>query len=77
MNGMETVRIFVIDYFRLMMGRPLMGAAPTRRIPEDRDARLTAERFSRGNVAIQNGRFVSISDLDNERDEVAEPFTRN
>jgi len=71
---METLSRFVRDYFRLMAGRPLLGARPERSA-EEKDARTAVERFSRGNVAVQDDRFVTENDLERERKQVAEfPF---
>ena len=36
-----------------------------------RDARAAAARFSRGNVAIQFGNFLTTEDLEKERQEVS------
>ena len=36
-----------------------------------RDARASASRFSRGNVAIQSGYFLTSADLEREREEVS------
>lgn len=73
---MRAVKNFVRDYYRLLIGQPLVGYgdAPT---SQEKDGRGTAERFSRGNVAVQAGRFVTKADLDRERREVAEASFRN
>jgi hypothetical protein len=73
---METIRIWVTDYYRLMMGRRLLGVGPERS-SEEVDARATAKRFSRGNVAMQADLFVSEQDLEYERREVAKSLVRH
>lgn len=76
MTGMETIRIFVVDYIRLMSGRPLLGFGPDRS-SDEADARATVKRFSRGSVAMQDDRFVSEQDSEYERNEVAKLIIRN
>lgn len=76
MTNMETIRIWVTDYYRLLMGRTLLGVGPERS-NEEIDARTTAKRFSRGSVAMQKGLFATKEDLDRERNEVAKSLIRN
>jgi hypothetical protein len=71
LTNMGTIRAFFIDSFRLMAGRPLLGESVTGRSTAEIDARATVERYSRGNVAMQAGLFVSEVDSARERDEVA------
>jgi hypothetical protein len=73
---METIRIWVTDYYRLVMGRPLLGATPERS-SEEIDARTSASRFARGNVAMQADLFVSKQGLEAERNEVAKSLIRH
>jgi hypothetical protein len=75
-TNMETIRILVTDYYRLVMGRTLLGFGPERS-SEEVDARATVKRFARGNVAMQADLFVSEQDLEYERDEVAKSLIRN
>jgi hypothetical protein len=73
---METVRLFIADYVRLMRGLPLLGAG-TDRSNEEIDARATGKRFSRGSVAMQDDRITSAVDFAREYDEVAKYLKRN
>lgn len=73
---METIRLFVQDYFRLMAGRTLLGAKAERGSAET-DARYTASRYGRGSVGLQIDQFASEEDLAAERAQVAEPLIRN
>lgn len=75
-TNMETIRIWVTDYYRLLMGRRLLGVGRERSSDES-DARLTAERFSRGSVAMQINHFASDEDLEDERNEVAKSLIRH
>jgi hypothetical protein len=59
-----------------MAGRPLLGSS-FERTGEEMDARATVARFSRGNVAMQEDRFVSEQDSEREFEEVAKSLTRN
>jgi len=75
-NSVETIRLFVADYIRLMRGLPLLGADADR-TNEEIDARAVGKRFSRGSVAMQADHVASASDLARERDEVAKYLNRN
>jgi hypothetical protein len=73
---METIRLFVADYIRLMRGLPLLGAGVDR-TNEEIDARAAGKRFSRGSVAMQDDRLISAVDFAREHDEVAKYLNRN
>jgi hypothetical protein len=73
---METVRLFISDYIRLMRGLPFLGAGVDR-TNEEIDARAAGQRFSRGSVAMQDNRVTSETDSQREYDEVAKYMNRN
>jgi hypothetical protein len=73
---METIRLFVADYIRLMRGLPVLGAGVDR-TSEEIDARATGKRFSRGSVALQEDLAISESDFSREYDEVANYLKHN
>jgi hypothetical protein len=75
-TDMNAIRVFFIDYFRLMTGRRLLGFGAVRSSVE-KDARTAGKRFSRGNVSLQVDRAISESDLDREYEEVAKLLVRN
>ena len=63
---------FIIDTYRLLMGHKNASVSITDGEGDTRElARKAASRFSRGNVAIQFGSFVTTEDLEKERREVA------
>jgi hypothetical protein len=76
-TSMETIRAFLIDSYRVLAGKPLLGESPYERSAQEVDARSAASRYSRGNVAMQDGRFASEDDLKREYDEVAKTVNRN
>lgn len=57
-NGMETIRLFVADYIRLMRGRPLLGGGVDR-TSEEIDARAAGKRFSQ---AVLETHGISFED---------------
>lgn len=61
----------IIDTYRLLMGHTTLSEGERSNLADREIARKSASRFSRGNVAIQFGAFVTTSDLEKERAEVA------
>lgn len=64
-------RHFVRDIYRVIAGRDDLGDKLDLETAGTHDARHTAARFSRGNVAIQSGAFVTTSDLERERERMS------
>ena len=73
---MFAVKSFFRDYFRLLLRKPLEVANPERPM-SDSLTRAVAERFTRGNIAIQEGLFFSETDRDRLLSEVANASFRN
>lgn len=55
------------DIYRVLTGRDDLGDKLDLHGEGEIDARQAAARFSRGNVSIQSGYFVTASELDRER----------
>lgn len=62
---------FVRDVYRAIAGRDDLGDKLNFEDAGTRDARQVASRFSRGNVAIQAGAFITTDDLERERARIA------
>ncbi len=62
---------FVRDVYRITAGKDDLGARDEEISGEEMDARYVAARYSRGNVGIQEGAFVTSQDLDRERAQIA------
>lgn len=68
---------FIRDAYRLLAGSDITSAAERKEKSERQTGRAIAKRFSRGNVAMQHGSFVTTGDLERERREVAKLVFRN
>jgi hypothetical protein len=57
----------VRDIYRVIAGLDDLGDKLDLETAGTHDAREAAARFSRGNVAVQSGAFLTTSDLERER----------